>query len=249
MFTPENDLERALVRAAQDPSARAPFLKTLLDSELAFALVEGGGKGKPGDGYEVPEVEADGQGFVPVFTAESRVRTMFGDEKMMIVRQTFRQIVEQVSDANFVLNPGSDYGREIMAADVRAMLAGDFAAAASGAGEDDEGAETPLPAAIGRPSPAPTHLTGPLAKLFAGIPEVRAAHIGQSLFPDSYGTKRLVIGVAADGDVDAVFDRMGEVLDQVARPTDVIDFVPVPGSTLDGYFERDANPFYRKASA
>lgn len=247
MFKPENDLERALVRAAQDPAARVPFLKTLLDAELSFALIDASKqKGGSGAGYEIPEVEADGVGFVPIFTADSRVEAMFGKDRMMIVRQTFRQIIEQVDDSGFVLNPGSDFGRELTEADVKAMLAGDFEKAAESDEAGGEGEEAPLPAAIGRPSPAPTHLTGPLAKMFATIPGVRAAHIGQALFPDSHGAKRLVIGIAADGDLDMIFDRMGEVLDEVAKPSDVIDFVPVPGSPLDGYFERDANPFYRK---
>jgi hypothetical protein len=251
MFTPENDLERSLVRAAEDPAARVPFLKSLLDGELSFALVEAGG-GRS-EGYEVPEVTDEGLSFVPIFTADSRVKAMFGRERMMVVRQTFRQIIGQVEGANFVLNPGSDYGREIMAEDVAAMLAGDFEKAAES--DDSDGAgeggydEAPLPSAVVRPSPMPMHLTAPLAKLFADMPEVRAAHVAQSLFAEPDGLKRLVIGLALEegGDLDEALDRMGEVLDRAAKPTDVIDFVPVPGSPLDSYFERDAAPFYRKA--
>lgn len=243
MFKPVNDLELDLVRAAEEPEARAPFLKTLLDAELAFALARNGGE------YQAPELESDGTFFVPIFTSEERVKEVFGREKMTIVRQTFRQIVEQIADANFVLNPGSDYGREIMQADVAAMLAGDFETAAASLDDDQDGPEAaPLPTAVGRPSPAPTHLTGPLAKLFATIPEVRAAHFAQAVFPDPSGVKRLVLGVATDGDLDEALDRVSDVLDEVARPSDVIDFVPVPGSPLDFYFERDTSPFYKRAS-
>lgn len=252
MFNPENDLERALVQAAEDPAARVPFLKMLLDGELSLALINSGGAS--GAGYEVPEVTHEDASFVPVFSADSRVGSMFGREKMMIVRQSFRQIIDQMDGANFVLNPGSDYGREVYAEDVAAMLKGDFEAAAETddfeprqgdeGGEDDD-----LPKAVGRATPAPIHLTKPLAKLFATLPQVRTAHIAQAIFESPDGIKRLVMGVATEpgADVDDVFDRIGEVLDEVARPSDVIDFVPVPGSPLDGYFERDAAPFYRKA--
>jgi hypothetical protein len=244
MFKPENDLERLLVRAADEPEARVPFLKALLDGQLSFALVEGEGAG----GYEVPEVSHEDMSFVPVFTADSRVKAMFGRERMKIVRQSFRDIVGQVEGAHFVLNPGSDYGREIFAEDVAAMLAGDFEAAV-GDEEEDDYEDAPLPSAVVRPSSMPTHLTGPLAKLFAGMPEVRAGHVAESLFAESDGLKRLVIGLALEpgADFDDVLDRLGEVLDRVARPTDTIDFVQTPGSPLDGYFERDVAPFYRKA--
>lgn len=250
MFKPENDLERALVRAADDASARAPFFEQLLDAELTLALVESRGSKGSGGGYEVPEVMSDDVAFVPVFTADSRVEAMFGFEKMMKVRQTFRQILEQIDGANFVLNPGSDYGREIMEEDVQAMLAGDFAKAAESddfaadGGFDQE--EEALPQVVGRPSPQPTHLVKPLVKLFGGLREVRAVYLAQSLFPDAQGLKRLVIGIECDGDIDVVLDHVGEVLDDVAKPSDVIDFVPVPGSPLDGYFAKDNQPIYRR---
>ena len=251
MFKPENDLERALVRAADDASARVPFFEQLIDAELTLALVESRGKGGPGGGYEVPEVMADDVAFVPIFTADSRVEAMFGFERMMKVRQTFRQILEQIDGANFVLNPGSEYGREISEDDVKAMLAGDFEKAAESDdfavdGGFDEEDEQPLPQVVGRPSPQPTHLVKPLVKLFSGLREVRAVYLAQSLFPGADGVKRLVIGIECDGDLDVVLDHVGEVLDEVAKPSDVIDFVSVPGSPLDGYFEKDNQPIFRR---
>ena len=244
MFTPENDLERSLMRAFEEPAHRVDFLKTFLDAELAFGLVD---SGDAKQGYVVPEVTQDDLAFVPVFTSETRVKAMFGDDKMMIVHQTFRQILDQIDDANFVLNPGSEYGREFTTGDVAAMLDGQFERAAEGfddePGEDDGG---DIPTLVGKPSPMPTHLTAPLSAMFATIPEVKAAHIAQAMFADEEGVKRLVIGLSAEGDIEAVFDRIGDVLEEAAKPTDVIDFVSVPGSPLDDYFERDVQPFYRK---
>jgi|GEM_PF-6355186 len=246
MFIPENDLERSLMRAAEQPEHRAAFLKELLDAELAFALLD---TGNAREGYVVPEVSHDDLSFVPVFSSQTRIHAMFGDEKLQVVRQTFRQILEQIDDANFVLNPGSDYGRELMAEDVACMLDGDFERAAEGfedADEDGEAAENEPPMLVGEPSPAPAHLTAPLAALFATIPQVKKAHIGQAVFADSEGVRRLVIGLAVDGDIDDVLDRVGEVLEKAARPSDVIDFVEVPGSPLDQYFARDLKPFYSR---
>ena len=219
-----------------------PFLKELIDAELSFALVPG----EDGqESFEVPELEDRGVGFVPIFTADKRIQSVFGEEKMTVVRQTFRQIAEQLQGANFVLNPGSDYGREFMAEEVAAMLAGDFETVATEG--DDDG--PPLPVAVARPAPMPTHLTQPLARMFGAMREVQAAHIAQAVFPDPDGTKRLVIGIAADGDLDFILERAAPLLDRVAKPSDVIDFVPIPGSPLDGYFERDVSPFYKKTDS
>lgn len=242
MFLPENDLERALVRAMEDPDVRVQFLKDLLDAELVFALVAGQ---EDAESFEVPELEDRGVGFVPIFTHEKRAGQVFGDETMKFVRQTFRQIAEQLQGANFVLNPGSDAGREFMAEEVAAMFAGDFASVAEG--DDEDG--PPLPTAVARPAPMPTHLTTALAKMFGAMREVKSAYVAQAVFPDPDGTKRLVIGIETDGDLDFILDRVSPLLDRVAKPSDVIDFVQIPGSPLDGYFQRDVAPFYRKAES
>jgi hypothetical protein len=245
MFAPENDLERLLIRSAAEPDQRTSFLKTLAKADLILALID---SGDAREGYIVPEVTHEDDVFVPIFTSDARVEAMFGDEKLMIVRQTLKQIAEQIDDAHFVLNPGSEHGREFMAEDVAAILRGDFAAvAAEGFERGSDDGEGGPPTLVGRPNPLPVHLTAPLAALFATLPEVRAAHVAQAVEPDPNGVKRLVIGLAADGDVDAIFDKIGDVLEEVARPSDVIDFVTVPGSPLDVYFERDTQPFYKKA--
>lgn len=249
MFTPENDLERSLIRAIEEPDHRVAFLKEFLECELSFALLDpDDGKG---GGYAVPEVMHEELSFVPIFTSDSRVEAMFEGEKMLIVRQSFKQIVSQIEDANFVLNPGSDYGHEFMAEDVVAMMEGDFERANEGFDDapdvgDDEEEGGELPTLVGRPQPVPAHLTTPLAALFATLPEVRAAHMAQALFADADGSKRLVIGISADGDIDPILDKVEDVLSEVAKPTDEIDFVPIPGSPLDAYFQRDVQPFYRK---
>lgn len=246
MFTPENALERSLIRAIEEPEHRIAFLKEFLEAELSFALMDpGDGKG---GGYAVPEVTHEDLSFVPVFTSDARVGAMFPDERLMVVRQSFKQIVSQIEDANFVLNPGSEYGHEFMAEDVAAMLDGDFERANEGfdVAPDFEDEEDDLPTLVGRPQTPRTHLTAPLAALFAELEDVEAAHMAEATIADEDGIKRLVIGLRVNGDLDAVLDRVEEVLESSARPTDTIDFVPIPGSPLDGYFERDAEPFYRK---
>lgn len=247
MFTPENALERSLLRAIEEPAHRLAFLKEFVDAELSFALLDP--QDGKGGGYAVPEVTHEDISFVPIFTADSRVKAMFPDERMMVVRQSFKQIVSQLDDANFVLNPGSEVGHEFMAEDVAAMMKGDFERANEGFDDDggEEGDEAALPTLVGRPQPLPTHLTTPLAALFATLPEVVKAHVAQALFADEDGGKRLVIGLTVEGDLDDVLDRVEEILSDAAKPTDEIDFVPVPGSPLDNYFERDVQPFYRKS--
>ena len=116
----------------------------------------------------------------------------------------------------------------------------------AGAAAAAPGAVWPL---LLRPAPMPTHLTTALAKMFGAMREVKSAHVAQAVFPDPDGSKRLVIGIETDGDLDFILDRVSPLLDRVAKPSDVIDFVQIPGSPLDGYFQRDVAPFYRKAES
>src|SRR5215472_17818245 len=56
MFEPENEIERLLVRAAFEPSARAAFTRALMDAQVFLLLVPDGPIEPQADGgFKVPE--------------------------------------------------------------------------------------------------------------------------------------------------------------------------------------------------
>jgi type III secretion system (T3SS) SseB-like protein len=135
MFEPENDIERMLVRASAEPAERPGFARALLDTEIFMVLIPEGAPIVPGpDGkVTVPEgtrltlpsaMRGDEQ-LIPFFSARSRVRAWFSGEHIVAPELT-RNLFGRYPDAPFVLNPGSDYGKEFGPEEAQRMLGGQF---------------------------------------------------------------------------------------------------------------------------
>ena len=85
MFEPENEIERLLVRAASDPSARAAFTRALMDAQIFLVLVPDGPVEQQADGsVKVPEgtkltLPSASRGAVkllPFFSSPTRARDL-----------------------------------------------------------------------------------------------------------------------------------------------------------------------------
>lgn len=118
-FEPENPLERALVRAMQDAAARPEFYRLLMASNL-FVVGEAG-RPMPHDGpaelqtddvLKLAFVERDGRKLHPVFSALSRLRSFTPPDKQYFCLLG-RDLFLTTAGAQFVLNPGCDFGKEL----------------------------------------------------------------------------------------------------------------------------------------
>jgi hypothetical protein len=235
MFEPENEIERMLMHAANEPSERSAFLRALLDAEIVVGLVPEGGHFVRGtDGHAiVPEgamlnLQSAVRGedkLLPFFTAPSRARAWFkGDH--LVAPTSMRDLFGQYPEAFFVLNPGSDYGKEFTPAEVKRLLAGHF----------EEGAETiTLPVGeellLGHPSDVPDELISALSREFSVEKSIRGAWLmlaARAGHPD----QTWMLGVDHKGswsNVLAAINRAvaGNVLK--GRP---LDAVPLESSSL-----------------
>src|SRR5262245_6865923 len=98
MFEPENDLERALMRAATEPSARPDFLRALMDSQVFVVLAGMDGSIRPGpdgnatlpEGMRLTLVTATrgDQHVVPFFSAPSRARAWYSGDHVVAPDKT-----------------------------------------------------------------------------------------------------------------------------------------------------------------
>ena len=97
---------------------------------------------------------------------------------------------------------------------------------------------------LGQPAQFPTHLTDAMSSVFRSRKEVRAAYLALCSWPES-GEQRLIVGIDATGDWDALMRDVSSALNAAARPDDIVDFVRMDDSPIVAYLRR-TQPFYRK---
>jgi hypothetical protein len=174
MFEPENDIERMLMRAASEPAARPGFARALMDAEIYLAFDLGGAPiARAADGsLNLPEgatltlrsISRGDESFIPFFTAPVRAHAIFKSDHV-VTPDTTRDLFAQYADVSFVLNPGSEYGKEYTPSEVKRMLAGRF----------DEGPQStvidePEQILLGHPKDVPHALIAALTKEFGAVP-------------------------------------------------------------------------------
>jgi hypothetical protein len=153
-FTPENDLERAMLQAVSDPSAHADFCRLLLESELV-AL------GTLADTMTLDTVRGSGGDFHPIFTSPARVKALINGLAPNFVIEG-RKLFEITAGAQFVINPGPQPDR-ILKADEIAWCLKTF--------------PPKVEIQVGPPKVYPTKLVKALCILFTSRSAIKAAHL------------------------------------------------------------------------
>jgi hypothetical protein len=204
-FTPENDLEKAMLQAASDPSAQALFYRQLLNSKLV-AL------GTMTDTMSLETVRGPAGEFHPVFTSPERVKTLI-DKPAPSFTIPGRQLFEITSGAQFVLNPGS-VPDKILTADEIAWCLKTFPPT------------TEL--VVAAPKVFPTKLVKALCILFTSRSAIRAAHLVYVAREGVDAKAHPMIGLEADdGDVPRLAQEI------FAAAAAVLPGEPVEVVTLD----------------
>ena len=131
MFEPENDIERLLMRASAEPAERPAFARALMDAEIFVVLVpEGGdpivpgpdGKRRYSRGHQDDAAERDARRGKadPVLHRADRGRKPGTGTTTLWRRTRTRDLFARYPGAPFVLNPGSDYGKDYTPGEVTA---------------------------------------------------------------------------------------------------------------------------------
>jgi hypothetical protein len=152
-FTPANDLEQTLVRAATEPAARPEFYRRLLAAEL-YILTE---EARAADGQTSKEAAADAAfitwespsgPYVPLFSSRARV------DEIARTRERAYGFVSLTGKAAFArlakekraafLNPGFACGKQFVPDVIDRLAGGEKAVPAAGAAD-----HTPAPERVG----------------------------------------------------------------------------------------------------
>jgi type III secretion system (T3SS) SseB-like protein len=235
MFEPENDIERLLMRASTQPSERRSFMRALLDAEIFVVLVPEGGHIVPGpDGsatipegtrLSMPSVIRGEDRLLPFFTAPSRARTWFKDDHIVAPDRT-RDLFTRYPDASFLLNPGSDYGKEFSSAEVKRLLAGEL-----GEGVDEITIPEGQQLLLGHPREVPTDLIAALAREFSGINTVRGAWLMLAMRAGQRD-QSWMLGVDHSGSWQTVLDAITRAVTGNILKGRMLDAVPLDRTSL-----------------
>jgi hypothetical protein len=216
-FIPENELERALVRAVQDREAAPDFYRLLLESNL---LVLGSAEGQedasekftlaPGGKLNlVPGLKNGGQ-FLPVFSSLARMQDYVKqDSKYLSING--RALLDVTRGAPVTLNPVSEYGKELSPVEVQQLL--------------DGGPPAKLRTIIGQ-ADYPVALVEMLTALFAARPDIQAAWMIQVTFADRAEEPHPLVGIETSSAPQGDWPPLMQAIEAAAEKS-------VPGLVFD----------------
>jgi hypothetical protein len=248
-FIPQNELEVALLAAATDPNARPRFYEVLSNSDL-FVIDGSPGPGGPegrhmleaGRSLQIRPLDVGGESHIPVFSSSARISAVVASEVRFLAMNS-KALFELVGKNRVILNPGSPFGKQFVPEEMARIVDGSiFASRSSMVVPEDR------QVLMGQPASYPAHVTGPLAAFFKTKKDVRAAYLAHVLDPKSGEAPHTMIGVDVDTNTD--YQRlMGEaamILDGVAKPGELIDFIRIANDGVSAYMTKETKPFYRR---
>jgi hypothetical protein len=235
MFEPENDIERLLMRASAEPAERPGFARALMDAQIFVVLVSDGGPIVPGPDGQVtipagtkltlPNAMRGEERLIPFFTAPSRAGAWFKDDHIVAPDRT-RDLFERYPDLPFLLNPGSDYGKEFTALEVKRLLASQF----------DDGPRTivtdkPQQVLLGHPKQIPVALIEALGRELGAVKTVKGAWLMLAMLPGN-AEQSWMLGVDHAGAWQDVQDAIGRAITGDILEGRILDAMPLDGSSL-----------------
>lgn len=246
-FDPQNDLERALMRAANDPAARPHFYQTLLESDL-YAIqqgIEAPGEHTTttlgeGQTLHIASMQNDGKEYLVMFTSVPRISAVVREE-VSYIGMNARELLTLTRGADIALNPGSEYGKIFTAHEVAVILGEELGAERRTTEEDTE-------VMIGQPRNYPRELADALTRFFERRKEVRRAWIAHFYNPaDKAPPHTLLVVDAETEDWDALSRDIGTVAGGVTLADPPLDVMPFSmKSGLADYFLKESKPFFER---
>ncbi len=245
-FVPENDLERALLKAPTDESARPEFYRLLLESEL-LTLGEIAAGGAPSNApvevgrstsMRLSTARRNGRDYILLFSAPSRLNA-FAKRQEPYLTLKGRDLFENTRGAYYLLNPGAEHGKELLPDEIAALLP-------PRAETQDSGGQRLL----SQPREQPSALQQALRAYFATRPDIETAYMAQISGVPGH-VPHPVLGVETTGPWAEVAAGIGEVFDK-GRFGVTIDLVPIDRDAPDGSVNRTLlrfEPFYSRAKA
>ena len=243
---PENDLEKVLMEAATDASARKAFYTKLLWNDL-FVLTNG--REEIQEGVKTLEKDTTVEfitfenGQIPLFTSTNRIFDKgIIKEQVPYLAMKGQDLFELSKGATFILNPYSDYGKELLPQEIESLLNGSIFDHTNEV-RIEENTEIQM----GQPAKYPTELVKVLTRFFKDQPSVNAAYLALISMEKSKDLHHLMIGIDVEGNMSSVASKAGPLIENLLGKDEVVDFVQIDDKGgVSEYFLNETKPFYKR---
>jgi len=217
-FIAENELERALVKAVKNPLHAPDFYRLLLESDL---LVLGTAEGRedasekftlaPGGKLNLVTGLKDSGRFLPLFSSLPRMQEYLKQESKYL-SVNGRALLDVTRGGPVILNPSSEYGKELPAVEVAQLL--------DGQKPDGE------PRTIIGEADYPVALVDALRSLFGSRTDIAAAWMIQVTFADRAKQPHPLVGIELDSKTGGDWPSLMQAIETAADAS-------VPGMVFD----------------
>ena len=191
-----------------------------------------------GQTLKLPSVEHNGQPYNLVFSSLARLQA-FIDKPQNYVAMKGRDLFTNTKGAYFMLNPGSDFGKELLPGEIAHLLDPSPTRRAVTIEKETH-------VLIGQPKEQPWALMEALSEMFGRHPEVAAAYVAQIVYPDEADKPHPLLGVEVEGEWDPVSNEIGRVIDGLHLGL-IVDSVPIERGKHLSDSLLQYPPFYRRA--
>jgi hypothetical protein len=243
----QEELERSLERAAQEPAYRPRFYRELL-AAVVFVVGDAESSSEPGmleagsNLLIAGEVDANGARFIPFFSSLNKLRGFIRGERNYLSLPS-KSLFEITRGERLVLNPGASWGKEFLPAEIEALLSN-----GSGVLPERRAIERAKDVMLGQPADYPAAMVASLSKCFDENGSVVAGYLALMHDPSVDQHPHLLIGIEADGDFEAIARDAGVVISATTahgEPVDVVQ-VKVGEAGVSEYMLKSTVPFFQR---
>lgn len=238
--------EALMKDASVNVNLRFDFYRNLPHQKV-FVITSGNTQAKDGVLEENTNVELatfpDGK--IPFFTALPRIfEKQVIKEKVPYLEITAGDLFQLTKGATLVLNPFSDFGKELVPQEIAQILDGSI----FGDGIREVAVPRDTQVRVGQPAVQPVEMMEALSAKFALRDDVNAAYIAMVDMPETGAPPRLLIAMSISGDRQTIFEEAGRTAQQFLKQGESVDIMELtPENGISAYFD-DQLPFYNRAS-